>query len=139
MLWKRIALRNHERALVAKNGRFHKILTAGEYRIFTVPGVSLEVEKHDALHLVFKSKWSNYLASERPDLIERYFTAVETNEFEIAMVYANGELFRIVTPAKRMLFWRDAADITVELVEIIADPGISQDNLLALEHLIGSH
>ena len=139
MLWKRIALRDHERALVARNGRFYKILTRGEYRIFTVPGVSLELEEHNILHLVFKSKWSNYLVRERPDLIERYFTVVETNEFQIAMVYANGELFRIVTPAKRMLFWREAAEITVERVEVIAGPVISQRNLLALEHLIGSH
>jgi hypothetical protein len=139
MLWKRIALRNRERALVARNGRFHKILSHGEYRILTVPGVSLELEKHNVLHLAFKSKWSNYLASQRPDVIERYFTVVETNEFQIAMVYANGELFRIVTPAKQMLFWRGVAEITVEVIEVIAGPEISQDNLLALEHLTGSH
>lgn len=139
MLWKRIALRDHERALVARNGRFQKILTCGEYRIFTVPGVPLDVEKHNVLRLAFKSKWSNDLVSERPDLIERHFTVVETNEVEIAMVYANGELFRIVTPANRMLFWRDVAEITVEVVEVIAGPVISQNNLLTLEHLIGLH
>ena len=139
MLWKRIALRGHERALVARNGRFHKILTHGEYRILTLPGMSLEVEKHNILQLAFKSKWSNYLVRERPDLLERYFTVVETNEFQIAMVYANGELFKIATPAKRMLFWRDVAEITVELIEVVAGPVISQGNLLVLEHLTGSH
>lgn len=139
MLWKRIALRDHERALVARNGGFHKILTHGEYRMLTLPGMSLEVERHNILHLAFKSKWSNYLVRERPDLVERYFTVAETNEFQIAMVYANGELFKIVTPAKRMLFWRDVAEITVELIEVIAGPVISQADLLALEHLIDSH
>jgi hypothetical protein len=138
MLWKRIALRDQERALVARNGRFHKILTHGEHRILTLPGMSVELEKHNILHLAFKSKWSNYLVRERPDIIERYFTLVETNEFQIAMVHANGELFRIVTPAKRMLFWRDVAKITVELIEVITGPTISQGNLLRLEHLIGS-
>lgn len=139
MLWKRIVLRDHECALVARNSRFHKILTHGEHRILTLPGMSLEVEQHNMLHLAFKSKWSNYLVSERPDLIERYFAVVETNEFQIATVYTNGELYKVITPARRMLFWRDAAEITVELVEVIADAVISEGNLLTLEHLIGSH
>ena|SRR5579884_689492 len=136
MLWKRIALCDHERALVARNGRFYKILTRGEYRILTLPGMSVELEKHNILHLVFKSKWSHYLVRERRDIIERHFTLVETNEFQLAMVYANGELFKIVTPAKRMLFWREAAEISVELIEVVAGPVMSQGNLLALEHLI---
>ncbi len=45
MLWKRIIVGDQERALVTKNDRFGGILAPGDYRLFTMPSVSLNVEK----------------------------------------------------------------------------------------------
>src|SRR5581483_9699916 len=92
----------------------------GMHRVFTAPGVSLEMEKFNIRDLIFQSKWTNYLLAKRPDVVERHFTVIETNSVQIAMVYANGNLFRVLTPAKRVLFWREAAEITAEIVEVIA-------------------
>jgi hypothetical protein len=79
MLWKQIIVGDQERALISKNGRFGGIFTPGEYRLFTTPGVSLEVEKHNVRDIVFQSTWSDYLAKERPDIADRFFTRIETN------------------------------------------------------------
>lgn len=122
MLWKRVIVGDQERVLVAKNGRFGGILMPGVYRMFVTSDVSLELERHDVRNLVFQSVWDEYLIQERRDLADRYFTRIETSDTQIAMVYVDGKLFNVMLPAKRMLFWRKLADITAEVVDIIA-PG----------------
>ncbi len=119
MLWKQIIVGDFERALVTTSGRFGAILAPGDYNLSTTPGVSLDIERFDVRDLVFRSIWADYLTKKRPELAERYFTRVETNERQVAMVYVNGELFKVLLPAKRMLFWRGAAEVTAEVVNVI--------------------
>jgi regulator of protease activity HflC (stomatin/prohibitin superfamily) len=135
MLWKRIIVGDQERALITKNGRFGGILAPGEYRLFILPGVSLDVEKYNVRDLVFQSSWADYLAKERPDIAERYFTRVETNDLQVAMVYVDSKLFKVMLPAKRMLFWRGAVNVTAEVVNVIDDPEVAAQKLPALERL----
>ena len=135
MLWKHIIVADHERALITKNGRFGGILPPGEYRLFIMSGVSLDVEKHNVRDLVFESAWADYLAKERPEIAERHFTRVETNDFQVAMVYVDGQLFKVMLPAKRMLFWRGAMDVTAEVVNVIDESEVSAQKLPALQRL----
>jgi hypothetical protein len=135
MLWKRIIVGDQERALISKNGRFGGIFTPGEYRLFTTPGVSLDVEKYNVRELVFQSTWADYLAKERPDIAERHFTRVETNDLQVAMVYVDRKLFKVMLPAKRLLFWRGAAEVTAEVVNVIDEPEVPAQKLPALERL----
>jgi len=133
MYWKRILVGDHERVLLIKNGRFNAILEPGEYRVFVAPWGSLDAERHNVCDLVFRSRWADYLIDERPDLVQRYFTLVETNEVQVGMVYVDGELFHVLVPAKRVLFWRGQAEVTAEIVDVIGEPLISFPSLRALE------
>jgi hypothetical protein len=133
MLWKRMLVGSQERVLVIKNGRFEAILAPGEHRMFVAPWVSLEFERHNVRDLVFRSMWIDCLIKERPDVIERQFTLVETNEVQVGIVYIDGKLFQVLAPAKRVLFWRGEATVTAELVEVIGETQISFPNLRALE------
>ena len=135
MFWKRIIVGDQERALVTKNGRFGGILAPGDHRLFAAPGVSLGVEKFNVRELVFQSTWADYLAKERPDVADRHFTRVETNDLQVAMIYVDGKLFKVMLPAKRMLFWRGAVEITAEVVNVVDDPQIAAQKLPALERL----
>lgn len=135
MLWKRITVGDQERVLVAKDGRFDSILTPGTYRVFTAPGVRLEFEKFNVRDLVFRSTWTDYLVKERADVAERHFTLVETNDVQVALVYADQKLFQVLPPAKRVLFWRGLVEVTAEIVDVIAEPSIPRDKLTALERL----
>lgn len=133
MFWKRVIVDDHERVLIVKNDRLTKILARGDHWIFVAPGVSLEIERHDVHNLEFQSRWVNYLVKERPDLVEDYFTRVETNEVQVAMVYVEGKLFRVLTPAKNALFWRGLAEVTAEVVEVVAEAELPVDMFLELE------
>jgi hypothetical protein len=136
MFWKQIALGDHERGLVTKNGRFHAIFTPGVYRVFKSPGVSVEVEKFDSRDLVFRSSWAGYFIEKRPDIIERHFILIATTEVQIGMVYSDGHLFTVLTPAKRVLFWRGVAHITAEVVNVLGEPDcIWEDPTEGLDNL----
>ncbi len=133
MLWKRVVVHDQERVLIVKNNRLTQILTPGDHWIFVAPGVSLEMESHDVRNLEFQSRWADYLMKERPDLAEHHFTQVETNEVQVAMVYVDSKLFRVLTPAKSALFWRGLAEVTAEVVEVVSEPEMPVDMFLELE------
>jgi regulator of protease activity HflC (stomatin/prohibitin superfamily) len=135
MLWKRVIVGDQERVIVAKNGRFSQILEPGLHRIFIAPGVSLDLERHNVRDLRFGSKWSDYLVKERPELVNRYFTCVETSDVQVAMVYADSKLEEVLLPAKRVLYWRGLVDITAEVVDVIAQPEVPASKLPALERM----
>ncbi|HEX4166635.1 MAG TPA: hypothetical protein VHZ55_14300 [Bryobacteraceae bacterium] len=127
MFWRNLFLEPHQRALIAKNHRFSGILAPGEHRIFVLPGIAFEAEQHNVRKLVFRSRWSGYLLRERPDVIEEHFTKIETNAAQLAMVYLDGSLFQVMTPAQRLLLWRGEAEVTCEMIEVIPDLDSSSD------------
>ncbi len=135
MLWKRINVGDGERALLIKNGRFGGILSPGGYALFVAPGVSLDIEKYSIRELTFQSAWTDYLIRERPGIVERYFTRVDTTDNQIALVYADGKLYKVLPPARRVLFWRGTADVSAEVVDVIARPEVPADKLPAVEHM----
>ena len=121
MLRRRITVKQQERILLVQDGRFSGLLMPGEHRILVSSYDSLETEKHDLNDLVFESVWADYLVRRCPEIVERHFTLVQTTRTQIAMVYVNGPLFTVLVPAKRLLFWRDAALVTAEVVDVVAE------------------
>lgn len=117
MLWKRVTVDSHERILVFRNGCFAAILSPGEYRV-RLPE-EIDIERHDIRKFVFRSLWCDFLIEQRPQLVERHFVKVETTETQVGLVYVNGSLYQVLTPAKQLLFWREAAHVTAEIVNVI--------------------
>lgn len=118
MHWKRISVDDRERLLITHNGRFATILRPGDYW-FRMP-CKIEIERHDVRDLVFRSFWGPFLLDQRPELVDRHFVRVETSETQVGLVYVNGSLYQVLTPAKRLLFWRDAAAVSAEVVDVIS-------------------
>ena len=92
-------------------------------------------EKHDLRDPVFRSTWVDYLVKERPVVAERHFTRVETSDVQVAMVYIDGKLHTVLTPAKRLLFWKGTSEVKAEVVDVIQKPEIPAEKLPALERL----
>lgn len=126
MFRKRIVVREQERALLFRDGRFHEILPPGEHHLLAASDESLSIERHTIREPVFRSQWSEYLLSKEPETVARYFTQIATSETQIAMIYIDGALFTVLVPAKSMLFWRGAALVTAEVVDLAAAPDPEQ-------------
>lgn len=123
MLIRRILVGDRNRVLVIRAGRFDRILEPGQYWFWTF-GRNLEFETLDVKAIVFESPWSDYLAAERKPVAERYFTMVETSDSQVAVVYFDGKLARVVGPGKRVLFWKAPVTVTAEVIEVKENPDV---------------
>lgn len=121
MLWKQIIVKHRERVLLSRSHQFSGILTPGVHRVPVTSTETVEIEKHHLDDLVFRSAWTDHLFAEWPDLAKRHFTVVETNGAQVGMVYVNSALFTVLVPQKRLVFWRDAALVTAEIVNVIGE------------------
>ncbi len=119
MLFKRVNVNNNERVIASRNGKFVSILTPGTYRFMAWPGVSFETEIHNLSDPLFRSNWKQYLIEKKPHIIAAHFVVFETTESEIAMIFVDGMLYQVVLPGMRVLFWKDAASVSAEVVSII--------------------
>jgi len=127
-----ITVAHQHRAVAIKNGCVSAILGPGGHWFFVSPFTSFSVEHHNIEKLVFQSRWEDHLLKERPDLVARNFTIVETDSSQLALIHADGILFRVLLPGKRLLFWKDAVpQLEVEFIDVI-DRSDSAESLLAL-------
>ena len=76
----------------------------------------MTLELHDVKNLVLSSEWTDFLAKQRWELVSRYFTVVETADSQVAVVYFDDKVARIVGPGKRVLFWRGSIEVTYDLI-----------------------
>src|SRR5277367_2924721 len=101
-VFKRFLVGDRERVLLIRKGRFDRVLEPGEYWVF---GVGLKAEIFNVNELVFENAWVDYLLKEQAQLAARLFIVVETNDAQVAPVYLNGKLSRVLAPGKRAIYW----------------------------------
>ncbi len=123
MFIRRIRVGDRTRMLVIRAGRFERILEPGDYWIWGF-GPSLMFEAHDVRGVVFDSPWSDFLAKERPRVAEQYFTVVETADSQVAVIYFDGKVSKVLGPGKRMLLWKGAVAVTAEIVDVKERPEV---------------
>src|SRR6266851_3123302 len=134
IMLRRVLVGDNERVLLIRKKRFNDILAPGEYWIFTL-GRGIELERYNIKDLVFASERADYIVRERPELALRYFTVVDTADSQVAVVYLDGKLARVVKPGTRVLFWRGAVAITFDLIDVRAEPEVHERLLAALARL----
>jgi regulator of protease activity HflC (stomatin/prohibitin superfamily) len=111
---RRIFVGDTERVFLIRNGRFEDILGPGDYWIF---GFNIELERHNVKELVLISEWKEFLVKERWSLVARYFTMVETGDSEVAVVYFDDKVSRVIGPGQRVLFWNGSLAVTYDLID----------------------
>jgi regulator of protease activity HflC (stomatin/prohibitin superfamily) len=98
-------------------------------------GRDVEFEVHDTRGLVLGGNWGNYIAVARPDLVSRHLTVVETLDTQVAVVYVDGRLERVVGPGTRVLFWRGEMNIAIQVIDARSEPEVPAGMLPALARL----
>src|SRR5690348_4645393 len=126
MFVRRIKVAQSHRTLVIRNGGIHAILKPGRHLVFVPPFVKVHTETHRLQKLVFRSRWADGLLDNRPDIAREHFNIVETNNSQVAMISLDGDLFQVLSPGRRVMFWKDAGDVSVELVNVVEGPAIGE-------------
>jgi len=133
-MFKRILVGDAERVVLIRNKRFSEILGPGEYWIFTV-GQSIDVERFNTRDLVFVSPWSDFIVKERPEIAERFLSVIETSDSQVAIVYVDGRLARIIGPGKRVVYWKAMFLVSADLIEVREEPSVPAPLIPALARL----
>jgi regulator of protease activity HflC (stomatin/prohibitin superfamily) len=115
LFYKRVWVGDQTRELVIRKGRFERILQPG---VYTLWGWGLEVEEHELSDVELRSKWSEFLMRERPEVVQEHFHLVETAADEVALISRNGRLIRVQGPGERTLYWKTASRLEADRFEI---------------------
>ncbi len=129
---KRILVGDQNRVLLIRKGRFERVLEPGEYWVF---GRGIETQNFCLTNLVFESTWADYLVKEQADLAERLFTIVETTDTQVAVIYMNGKLARVLGPGKRVLYWRGPVEVTSQVIDVARERQVPQALVSAMARL----
>ena len=134
LTFKRIVIGDQERAVLVIDGRFQALLEPGVYRIFRLMS-KVEVETHNLREISFNSAWAPYLFKERPEVVERHFVAVETDDSQVALVSYDGKLVQVVGPGRRVLYFRGLVSVTARVIDARVDTEVPAATLAALMRL----
>ncbi len=114
-MYKKVTVRDTERAIIIENGRFQRILTPGQYKLGNMFR-NLEVKIFDTIRSDVPEDISDMISTVRPDLAEELFATVDTREGEVAIVYFDGRPFRIFGPWKKCAFWKLATQVEIKVI-----------------------
>ena len=122
-MFRRILVGDNERVFVIRKRRFAGILAPGEYFMFTF-GRGMEFERYNVKQLILASEWNDTIVRQFPELAARYFTVIETGEAQIALVYIDGRLSRVLPPGTRALYFKGVVEVTFKLINVIEEPQV---------------
>jgi len=143
----RVTVKDGERALLTRNGRFERVLAPGRHVLFD-PRHELAVELHQVVRIEFPVDRYAVLKAARPDLAAELFEAVETKAHEVAIVSLDGRPLYLMGPWQIRVFWKVATRVEAERIDVARDPKVDprhlamvarERNLLVTEHVIEHH
>jgi regulator of protease activity HflC (stomatin/prohibitin superfamily) len=116
-----VLIGDNERILIIRKRRFEEILGPGERWLF---GRGVELVACNVRDLIFAGEWADHIANHRPETVARYFTVIETSDAQVAVVYLDGRLARVIAPSNRVLYWKGALHVTFETIEVREQPEV---------------
>jgi regulator of protease activity HflC (stomatin/prohibitin superfamily) len=143
----RVTVKDGERALLTRNGRFERVLDPGRHTLFD-PKRELAVELHQVVRAEYAADRYAVLKAARPDLAAELFEAVETKAEEIAIVRLDGRPTHLMSPWQIRVFWKVATSVDVERIDVTSDPKVKarhlamvarERNTLVAEHVVEHH
>jgi regulator of protease activity HflC (stomatin/prohibitin superfamily) len=123
-----VTVKDGERALLTRNGRFERVLEPGGHRLFD-PARELVAEVFAIVRAEFPSDRYAVLKAAHPDLAATLFEAVETKAGELAVVSYDGRPAHLVGPWTTRVFWKVATKIDAERIDVAADPRVAPHHL----------
>jgi regulator of protease activity HflC (stomatin/prohibitin superfamily) len=124
----RVTVKDGERAILLRDGRFERLLEPGRHRLFDLKR-ELTAELYPVVRTEFPLERYNVLKAARPDLAAALFAEVEMKAGELAVVSFDGRPVHLVGPWTTRVFWKVATKVDVERIDVAADPKVAPRHL----------
>ncbi len=119
-MWMRHVVKKNERALLMSEGDFVKVLEPGVFKAFDpFKRLSVQTARLDAP--LADAALADYLRHDAPDVLARYFVAMDLADDEAGLRYEDDVLVEILAPGTRRLYWRGLAAHRLERVDLTQD------------------
>jgi regulator of protease activity HflC (stomatin/prohibitin superfamily) len=115
--FKRVIVKENQRAIALYKGQFRGILTPGEHRL-RADRNRLEIEWHDLARPEFVSAYEKALFRAEGDAVRAHLTEVRAGTDELVLVNRDGRLFAVLKPEERAVYWTAAGPWTIERVAL---------------------
>ena len=123
-----VTVKDGERAILKRDGRFERVLEPGRHRLFD-PMRKLTADVYQVVRTEFRLDDYNVLKAARPDLADALFETVETLAGELAVVSFDGRPTHLVGPWSTRVFWKVATKVGVERIDVASDPKVAPRHL----------
>jgi regulator of protease activity HflC (stomatin/prohibitin superfamily) len=124
----RVTVKDGERAILLRDGRFERVLEPGRHRLFD-PKRELTADVYQVVRTEFPVERYNVLKAARPDLATALFAEVEMTAGELAVVSFDGRPVHLVGPWTTRVFWKVATKVDVERIDVASDPKVAPRHL----------
>jgi regulator of protease activity HflC (stomatin/prohibitin superfamily) len=125
-------VKDGERALLSRDGRFVRVLGPGLHRLFDwAQHLSVETFKIAGSEIPY-DRYAT-LADRDPQAAKENFTVAQTKGGEMAIVYFDGLPSQLLKPWMTRVFWRGVTKINVEIIDTGGDPRIAPELLQKLK------
>ena len=123
-----VTVKEGERGLFFRNGRFKRVLEPGRYSWFD-PRRKLNAEVFGTARSEFPLERYKALKATHPETAATLFVVIETGANEIAIVNFDGRPVHLFGPSRTRVFWKITTRISVERIDITVDPKIVDRHL----------
>ncbi|HUO90261.1 MAG TPA: slipin family protein [Rhizomicrobium sp.] len=131
-LWTSITVKDGERVLLLRNGRYERVLAPGHYRLWD-PRNAIAAERYAIVRTEMPADRYQVLKAERPELAAELFELVETKANELAVVSLDGRPVHLMGPWQSRAFWKVATAVTVERIDTASDAVVSPRHLTLID------
>jgi hypothetical protein len=130
----RVTVKEGQRGLLSRNGRFRRVLEPGRYRWFD-PRRRINAEVFGTARAEFPIHRYKMLKATHPEVAAMLFAVIETGANEIAVVNFDGRPAHLFGPSRVRVFWKITTRIDVEPIDLAMDPKIVAQHLRMLRRL----
>lgn len=131
-LWTTVVVKDDERAFLARNGRFERLLAPGRFSAFDPLGrLSAEVMK--VVRAEIPADRALLLEKTQPQIADDNFEIVQAGPTEVAIVSFDGEPKHLVLPNSTRAFWKTLTAVEVERIDTGSELRVSKRHLDRLD------
>lgn len=131
-MWTTVVVKDDERAFLARNGRFERLLGPGRFTEFD-PFDRLTAEVVKVVRAEIAADKALLLERTQPQVAEDNFEIVQAGSNEVAIVSFDGEPRHLVLPNTTRAFWKALTAVDVERIDTGAELRVAKRHLDKLD------
>src|SRR5262245_46780036 len=114
--WFEVVIKDDERGLLMRNGRFEELLAPGKRRVFDLWG-ELSVEVVKVMRAELTPEKALLMQKTHPSLAGEHLTIVQAGPTDVALVSFDGDPKHLVLPNTTRAFWKTLTRVDVEMID----------------------